>query len=197
MKRPLFAPFSHRLNPLAGALSGVLLTSAAVAGGAESVSMHVIKVATGDADVIEADVSELQLGESLDFVTESGQVIDILKAPEGFEIYIDGERVDPQGLHGDQEQLHRHIAIHEEALDIDCEGVEDCDAHIEDLVAGDFEHAEVIIARHGIMEICDADGDCDMSIQIFSDGDEAMDILAGDAEKRVIIIEKEIEGELY
>ncbi len=157
-------------------------------------------------EVIEADVSDLQLGESLEFVTESGQIIDILKAPEGIEIYIDGELLDPHGgVHGDPhhklDQLHQHIAIHEEVLDIDCDGVDDCEAHIEAhmeaLVEGDFEHAEVIIARHGVTEICDADGNCDTSIKILSDGDATVDILSGDADKRVIIIEKEIEGELY
>lgn len=198
MKRHLFAPFTHHLNPLVAALSGALLATSAFAGSGETVSTHIIKVAADGNEVIEADVSDLQLGESLEFVTESGQIIDILKAPEGFEIYIDGELLDPHGgVHGDLEQLHQHIAIHEEVMDIDCDGVDDCEAHIEALVEGDFEHAEVIIARHGVTEMCDADGNCDTSIRILSDGDAAVDILSGDANKRVIIIEKEVEGELY
>jgi hypothetical protein len=203
MKHPLFASQrftirSRRFHPLVAALSSALFVTGAFAGGGESISTHVIKVAADGNEVIEADVSDLQLGESLEFVTESGQIIDILKAPEGIEIYLDGELLDPHGgVHGDLEQLHQHIAIHEEVLDIDCDDADDCEAHIEALVAGDFEHAEVIIARHGVTEICDADGDCDTSIRILSDGDAAVDVLSGDANKRVIIIEKEIEGELY
>jgi hypothetical protein len=196
MKRHHFAPFPRRLKPLVAALSGALFATGALAGG-ETISTHIIKVAADGDEVIEADVSELELGESLEFVTESGQVIDILKAPEGIELYIDGELLDPLAAHGDLERLHRHIAIHEEALDIDCEVVDDCEAHIEALVARDFEHAEVFIARREMTEICDADGHCETSIEILADGDGAVDKLSGDASKRVIIIERELQGELY
>ena len=199
MKRHLFAPFSRRLNPLVAALSGTLLATAAVAGGEDSISTHIIKVSPGGADVIEADVSDLQLGESLDFVTESGQVIDILNVPEGFEIYIDGELVDPQGLHGDLELLHKHIAIREERLEVECEGdtAEDCETRFEAIVSGDFDHGEVIIARHEISEFCDENGDCDTSVWISSDDDLPVHIQSDGGEGQVIIIEKKLEGDLY
>lgn len=155
MKGPLFASLrfttgSRHFHPRIAALGFTLLATGAFAGGGESISKHIIKVAADGGEVIEADASDLQLGESLEFVTESGQIIDILKAPDGIEIYIDGELLDPHGVHGDRSQLHRHIAIREEAVDIDCDGVDDCEAHIEALIDGDFEHAEVIIIEKQI-----------------------------------------------
>jgi hypothetical protein len=202
MKHPLFAPrlltiCSGRLHPLVAALSTALLATSAFAGGEESISTHIIRVAADGNEVIEADVSDLQLGESLEFVTESGQVIDILKAPEGMEIYLDGELLDPRGLRGSTEMPHEHIAIHEAQLDIDCEGAADCEARIEALVAGELERAEVIIARHGVTEFCDENDDCDSTVMILSDDDIPTKALSGDPDKRVIIIEKHVEGELY
>ena len=199
MKLHLIAPFSRRLHPLVAALSGALLAAPVFAGGGESVSTHIIKVGAGDAEMIEADVSDLQLGESLQFVTESGQVIDILKAPAGVEIYIDGELLDPRGVHGDPERPHKRIAIHEEQLEIDCDDTdpETCEAHIEAFVAGGLDEAQVVIARHEVSEICDEDGNCDTSVRVFSDGEAPVDVLSGDTNGRVIIIEKHVEGDLY
>ena len=203
MKRHLFTPFSPRVQPLVAALSctlgGALIATSAFAGGGASISTHIIKVETNGAEVIEADVSNLELGESVDFVTESGQVIDILKAPEGFEIYIDGELLEPNGAHGDLERLHKHISIHEEQLEIDCDGSDPdaCEAQVEAIVSGDFDHAEVIVARREVTEVCDEDGNCDASVWISSDADVPVHVLGDGQDKRVIVIEKTVEGELY
>lgn len=167
--------------------------------GDQEIRTHVIQVETDGSDVIEADVSDLELGESLNFVTDSGRVIDILKATEGIEIYIDGELLDAHGDHHDLEQLHRDIAIHEEQLEIHCdeEDADACRAELHALMEGEFENAEVIIARREVSEVCDDQGNCSSSVWIEKDSDLTTDILDKDSDARVIIIERRIDGELY
>lgn len=98
-----------------------LVASTNLLAGGDGHRSHVIKVEADGAEVVEADVTDLALGESMNFVTDSGRIIDILRGPEGFEIYLDGELLDPHAAHGDEELRHKRIAIHTEEIEIHCD----------------------------------------------------------------------------
>ncbi|MEE4174578.1 MAG: hypothetical protein V2I57_10045 [Xanthomonadales bacterium] len=124
MKTRKTPALNHSISrPVTGLLTALVALSAtanALAGGLEK-RTHVIKVNAGNAEVVEADVTDLALGESLNFVTDSGRVVDILRGPEGIEIYLDGELLDPHAAHGDEEMRHKRIAIRTEEIEIHCD----------------------------------------------------------------------------
>ena len=90
-------------------LLGALLSTTPVLAG-DVHRTHLVKVATGDSDIIEADISELELGESQSFVTDSGRTVDILRVPEGIELYLDGELIETGDMSAD---LDDRLALHE------------------------------------------------------------------------------------
>jgi hypothetical protein len=155
------------------AVSALMLTAPLLASSAaaeqEVHRKHVIKVMTDGAEVIEADVSHLQPGESEVFVTESGSTVDLLRTADGMEIYIDGELVDAAP---DEAVLARlHLA--------------------EEHVAG--EHGEEFTWTEDIDIDCQAEDEetCAELIFLAREGDlEDIHSLAGDHEVRVIRIEK-------
>ena len=158
---------------------------------------HLVRVATGASDIIEADVSALELGESQSFVTDSGRTVDILRVPEGIELYLDGELIETGELSA---TLEDRLALHEELVTIDCdeETQGDCADLIEDLAHAHADGMKVIIARQHVEEICDQDGNCDRSVWISQDGDMTIDIDADiqhDKDHEVIVIRKEIHAD--
>ncbi len=180
--KPLAATTAALL--LAGAISTPLLAGEPVH------SLHVIKVGTGESDLIEADVTDLELGESRSFVTDSGKTVDILKAAEGIEIYIDGERIDIDG-HADG-----HVEHHERKIAIQCDDTDGCDEMLADLMVED--DANVFVMRHDVEAVCDDSGECEKMVWIESDGEELEHIeelheeALEDGAHKVIIIRKEV-----
>ena len=122
--------------------------------------------------MIEADVSDMAVGESETFVTESGRTVDLLRTQDGMEVYLDGELLDM-----DFENVHgKHLVIHKDT-DVECSSdVEgECDHDNVFIMAGDDLHAVdgdhmKIISKH-VEVICDDDEDCEEMVWI-SDGDD-------------------------
>ena len=176
-------PASAAALLLASAFSSPLIAEETVQ------SLHVIKVGTSEADLIEADVSDLELGESRSFVTESGKTVDILKTPEGMEIYIDGERIDI----GDASNLHHgHTEGHERKVVIKCDDPEGCDDMLAEMM--DQEEENVFVMRREIEVVCDEDEECEQKVWIEGDRESLSDadsLHDGDGHK-VIVIRKEV-----
>jgi hypothetical protein len=96
------------------AIATLLYAGHAFAGEQEKI---VIQLKTDDFELAETDISELGIGESETIVTESGKIIDLLRTPDGVEIYVDGELMDVPGMgshdghHGDSVNVHKSIMI--------------------------------------------------------------------------------------
>jgi hypothetical protein len=91
-------PSQPPLKALPALLFCALLASTASAT-EPGTDLHIVKFLAGDATVIEADVTDLLVGESQTFVTENGDSLDVLRTHEGLELYLNGELLDP-GLGG-------------------------------------------------------------------------------------------------
>jgi len=53
----------------------------------------VVALKTDTADLAEADISDLDVGDAKTVYTEDGRTIDILRTADGAEIYVDGELI--------------------------------------------------------------------------------------------------------
>lgn len=179
------------------AVLGALLLNTPTQAGDSGHTTHLVRIAAGDSDIIEADISDLGLGESRSFVTESGRTVDILRVQEGIELYLDGELIEAGKLSAG---LDDHLALHEEVLTVECEAEAEsnCSALIEDLAQAQADDMKVIIARHHVDEICGQQGNCDRSVWIDKDGDVTIDV-DNDAHREidheVIVIRKEIRAD--
>ena len=93
---------------------------------AESEEKMVIALKTDDFELTETDISTLAIGEGQTIETESGKVIDILRTPDGVEIYVDGEMLemdfDHDGLH-EEHMVRKHV-------EVICDSDEGCDEMI-------------------------------------------------------------------
>ena len=157
---------------LVSALVAGLFAGAVMAGETVHESKMMFKLKTGDAEMIEADVSDMAVGESETFVTESGRTVDLLRTQDGMEVYLDGELLDM-----DFENAHgKHMMIHKDT-DVECysdvEGECEHDSVFimagDDLQAVDGDHVK-IISKH-VEVICNDDEDCEEMVWI-SDGDD-------------------------
>lgn len=157
---------------------------------------HVVTVRTGDADLVEADVTDLQLGESLNFVTDSGRTVDILKAPEGLEIYLDGELLNDVSP-GELER--KHEALLHERVEVECvrtdDGEDDCAERFAERLGDGLQHgvSPMAFVDEKVIEIvCDgeANSDCDAHAWAVVDFDAEVTSESGDRE--VLVIRKEI-----
>jgi hypothetical protein len=120
---------------------------------------------TDDAEMIEADVSHLQPGESEVFVTESGRTVDLLRTRDGMEIYIDGELVETAPDEAALARIHlaeEHIAgrngeeiTWSEDIEIDCraEDEETCSELVFIAREGDFEDLQALAGDHEVRVI--------------------------------------------
>ena len=81
---------------------------------ADSEEKMVIALKTDDFELTETDISTLAIGEGQTIETESGKVIDILRTPDGVEIYVDGEMLemdfDHDGLHSEH-MVKKHVEV--------------------------------------------------------------------------------------
>ena len=181
-----------RLTTLLMALAGTALFTTALLAGETRHEKKVFMLKAGDGEVVEADVSDLGLGESRSFVTESGRMVDLLQTPEGLEVYLDGELID---LSGSDEALHEHLmharALAEERCDGDCE-----DGFAYAFTTEDGEEANVHVIRKHVEVICSDEEQCDDNVWISADGDVDLDLVHGDGDHQVIVVRKEIESSI-
>ena len=148
---------------------------------AKDVQKHVIALKTDDFELVETDISDLEVGEAKTIVTEEGKNIDIIRAAEGVEIYVDGELLDMS--FGDMSGAHKR---HQRIM-VDCDGAE---GECEDLVAlhaGDGDHApgnhEVLIKK--IHVSCTGDDESECAEKVWVSGDDSVPF--GDVEIEKII----------
>lgn len=138
-----------------------LLVPFATAVLAEEVEEHEVKLVLmqDDGERIEIEDSELAVGESKQFFTESGKEVVLARTAEGFEVTIDGERIDLGGHHG---------ARHRVEIEMDEDGEHDGERHVivekKIIICSEGEDCEeggehVFIARSGDGEGLHAHGD--------------------------------------
>ena len=155
----------HNFVPGLAALAGaLLLAGAALAEINEHHEMKIMVMADGD-ELIDADVSDLAVGESRGFVTESGKTVDIVRTAEGVDLYIDGELqemdFDVDGLHGEHHVWHEDVEV-ECADDADGECL-----HEFVFVSSDDDYAyeyggddNVVVIKKAIEIVCEDGEDC-------------------------------------
>ena len=166
---------------------GATLLATPVCAGESLHSTHVIKIATGDAEVIEADMSDLGVGESLSFTTDSGRIVDVLRGADGIELFLDGELIDagaPSAHDNDR------LALHEKVI-IACSDDDDACSEAMHRIEGSDSDINVFVARHDIEVVCDATDDCDQTVWIESDGEHDLETLHESGHHKVIVIRKE------
>lgn len=194
-KRPFIAPRPATTLAPVLALSTALFAAPLWAGGSHH-ETHVIKVKTDDAEMVEADVSDLALGESRSFVTDSGRTVDILRAPEGIEVYIDGELLEAEF---GAEDLHERMALIHEEMEIECEADDEaeCEDHFAYAWSTEDTDENVFVARKIVEISCEGDEDCDEMVWISEDGEGDFDIdfegegLHEEDAHKVVVIRKE------
>ena len=163
--------------------TGLAALTLAFAGFAFAGDLHrehkmMVKLDTGDAEVIEADITDLEIGESRSFVTDSGRSVDMIRTADGMEVYIDGELLDMDfhGDHGNNVVLHDEFEIecHSDGEEEDCTHDAIFISDTGDLHEIDGDHIKVI--RKSIEVVCDEDSeDCDTNVWV-AEGDD-VDVL--------------------
>lgn len=184
---------SRLLTVLAG-VGSLLLATSIIASDVHREHKIKLKLDGHGAELIEADVSDMAVGESRTWVTESGRTIDLLRSAEGMEVYIDGELVDTgyDGAHGGGVVLHEDIDV---ACFSDSEG--DCEKHAIFVDAqGDADELhgyEVRVLTQTVELVCDdEDTECERTVWIGEDGgvhEEALHQHQGE-KHRIIKIQK-------
>jgi hypothetical protein len=145
---------------LLAALAALTVASAALAGGEPAHEVHekiVVAISGDDFDLAETDVSHLGVGDAETIVTESGKTIDILRAENGIEIYVDGELMDAHGAMGAHKERH---VIHKE-IEIICDADDECEELVEidedgelmEFLKDDEAHKVIVIRKSGEDEI--------------------------------------------
>jgi hypothetical protein len=161
----------------------------------------IVAIETDSFSLAETDVSSLAVGEAETIETESGQVVDILRTPDGVEVYIDGELVDV-GLDHDHEA--HQVNMIRKHVEIICDEEDDCDKHVV-IHANDkvgHQDAEHVIIHEDIDISCeDEDGeDCSERVILLT-GDEQIEIEelleqhVGGEEHKVIVIKTRKDGD--
>lgn len=188
----------HRIPPFAlvpALLLGAALGSVTALAGHQETKTEVVALRTGEGELIEADVSGLTLGESRSYVTDSGSVVDIIRAAEGLEIWLDGELLEGPG---GQEAVHAHVErLHEEVM-VECESSDAgaCEKHFVYAYDTDVDvDHDVMVMRKHVEIACDEGEDCDTMVWVSGDDDEMsfgdLDGLHADDDRKVVIIKKE------
>lgn len=81
------------LAALLGTAALVALSPLAVADGAEHESTH-FRISTSDAGTVEFDLDELAVGESRSFTTDQGKPVTLTRVEAGYELEVDGKKLD-------------------------------------------------------------------------------------------------------
>jgi len=175
------------------------LATAALAGEPATGQVRLFKLKTGDGETVQADLSDLAVGESRTFVTDSGHTIDLLQSADGLEVYVDGEL---QDLGPDGNALHEHHVTVDADNDWQClaDNGEDCDAHAMVFIDTDGDVQELdgtdaqALERH-IEVICDENEACDKMVWVSAD-DESSAEAGGDTAQvhKIIRIHRVTDG---
>lgn len=172
-----------------------------------------IKIVGEDFELDEADVSDLEVGESMSFYTDSGRDVLVVREENGFDISIDGESLDlPTLVHDDHHGGGFH-GVKVITKEIVCDDDEECDHDFINIhEGGDFEVLELLGEELALdIEVlrdfeCSDEEECKHAVKIWhnSDGhdfefnDESEFEFNDEDGKKVIIIKKRIhdhEGE--
>ena len=94
----------------------------------------------GETEVLELRGESLEVGESREWVTDSGKVVVITRTEEGFSVTVDGEEIDLGGLplggeDGEPVKVIRKIVKTGHGETVDIEGLDELD--LESLVLGE------------------------------------------------------------
>lgn len=93
---------------LAAAMAAMLAMALGVVADEDVVIKKEIKIITdGDAEAIDLDIADLEVGETRQMFTESGKEVVITRTEEGYEIDVDGEEIEIGG-HGHLMMVHGH-----------------------------------------------------------------------------------------
>lgn len=157
----------HCLKPFFALLAATAFATSPTQAGDEK--KMVVEIETDSFKLAATDVSSLEVGESKTIETESGEVIDILRTLDEFEIYVDGELLD-LGLHHDPE-ADLHMITNHVQLVCDEEDEDECGKHL-------------VIHTHGDEElttwVTEGDGDVfmhkDIEITCSDDTEEGAEI---------------------
>jgi len=153
--------------------------AASLSAGEDAEKIHetkmVVALKTDDFELIETDISDLEVGQSEIITTESGKTIDLLRTVDGVEIYVDGVLLETglaefDGDHGDHKVIHKKV-------EIICDDDEDCADIDLDTLHGEAHRVVMIHQDHDGMEI---------------HGDEDMELHSGEHAEKVIVIRKKI-----
>ena len=139
-----------------------------------------ISITTDSFELTETDVGSLAVGEAKTIQTESGHVVDILRTPEGAEVYIDGELVD---IGSDHERLSEELHVISSDIAIECadDSGAGCEKHLVIEMHGDGEShnhnwiaADEAAVLHENVEItcADDDGETTCTKRVLMLGDE-------------------------
>jgi hypothetical protein len=170
----------------------IFATTAALAGESTHERKEVFKLKTADAEMIEADVTDLAIGESETFVTESGRTVDLLRTEDGMEIYLDGELLE---MDSNDEVVHgKHVMIHSD-VEVECstDTGDECEHEMVFINASDdvevLDGDQVKVISKHVEVICDEDEECEEMVWISDGGDLHTDDLheAGEGHKVIKI----------
>ncbi len=114
----------HYLKPVFALATFAFLAANSVQ--ADNEEKMVIALKTDDFELTETDISTLAVGEGQTIETESGKVIDILRTPDGVEIFVDGEMLE---MDFDQNGLHEEHVVTKH-VEVICESDEGCEEMI-------------------------------------------------------------------
>lgn len=166
----------HCLKPIFALAVVAILTATSVQ--AHNEEKMVIALNTDGFELAETDISSMAIGEGKTIETKDGKLIDILRTPDGAEIYIDGELLD---MNFNDEGLHEELMIRKQ-VEIICDSEDKCEQQVVIHVDDDSEISEFVTADgkvvviHKEIEIsCTSDNDetsCSDKMVWISDGDE-------------------------
>lgn len=170
-------------------LATAALAASAMAGEPRH-EQHLIKIKTGDAELFEADLKDLAIGESRSFVTGGGKTVDLIRVQDGVEVYVDGVLLDL----GDA-QVHGAHVVHKN-VEVTCDGdsADDCTHDVMFIGEGDVADGDVKVIRKHVEIVCEDGEDCESFEWDSAGGEFDVEVLheAGDHEK-VIVIQKQSE----
>ena len=86
---------------------------------ADTTEKMIIKLKTNEFEIVETDISNLQVGEAETIFTDSGKIIDLLRTADGIEIYIDGEMLEMPDMSGASLDGGVHTIMHKQ-IRVEC-----------------------------------------------------------------------------
>lgn len=135
----------HRKPTFAALLAAVALALLAPAAFADATTIEGthFKISTSDAGTVEFDLDELAVGESRHFTTDTGKPVDVTRTEAGYELAVDGKK-----------------------LDVILDGEDAASMHIESAGEGDGEREVVFLKKRA------GDGSGEPHVVVMTEGDD-------------------------